>query len=538
MKSITQTTTVDGGGHITLTGGLATRLFNVSNGVTLTLRNIVLDQFAAAGADGGAIFSNGTLVLGNTTIQLSQTDINHSGGAIYSAGPVFISNSTLKKNMGGSAGAMFINNSNARAQVSNSVFNANQALNTTTGYGGAIWVGAQAKLTVVDGRFTGNSAQFGGALYVTQGGTATLSSQLSVDFEQMKFDDNLVTYGGAGCGGGGTCSAGGAIYSEGDLTINSVVFNHNQTPLITPLVGNGGAIASRGTLRMYNDEFIFNSARFGGALYVGPLAGAALGSVRTTIDATTFDLNSATVLGGALYTAGYTSVVTATQVVFHRNTASDGGGGVARYESNLRLVDSSFTDNHAATAGGGLYVASGGTDPGQVFVRSVTFSGNQTSGGNHGGGIANGFSGAFFPNGGVVSLNSVTVFSNTNGIFNAGLSVQTVLTNTVLSNPGSLNCDGAAFAVMSGGHNFSTDNSCVLNGPGDQKGAGLDAKLGPRQLEATFFHLPLPGSPLINAGANCPPRDQRGATRVGACDIGAVEFGGLLMRALLPLIRR
>src|SRR5947207_4312771 len=42
LKTITQSTTIDGGGQITLTGGLNTRLFNVSSGVTLTLRNIVL----------------------------------------------------------------------------------------------------------------------------------------------------------------------------------------------------------------------------------------------------------------------------------------------------------------------------------------------------------------------------------------------------------------------------------------------------------------------------------------------------------------
>src|SRR5437762_1181715 len=37
QKFITQTTTIDGGGVITLNGKLATRLFQVSNGVTLTL---------------------------------------------------------------------------------------------------------------------------------------------------------------------------------------------------------------------------------------------------------------------------------------------------------------------------------------------------------------------------------------------------------------------------------------------------------------------------------------------------------------------
>jgi len=36
------------------------------------------------------------------------------------------------------------------------------------------------------------------------------------------------------------------------------------------------------------------------------------------------------------------------------------------------------------------------------------------------------------------------------------------------------------------------------------------------------------GSPAINAGAGCPTTDQRGATRIGTCDIGAYEFGGVL----------
>lgn len=33
------------------------------------------------------------------------------------------------------------------------------------------------------------------------------------------------------------------------------------------------------------------------------------------------------------------------------------------------------------------------------------------------------------------------------------------------------------------------------------------------------------GSPAIDAGSGCPPTDQRGAPRIGPCDIGAFEFG-------------
>jgi hypothetical protein len=58
-----------------------------------------------------------------------------------------------------------------------------------------------------------------------------------------------------------------------------------------------------------------------------------------------------------------------------------------------------------------------------------------------------------------------------------------------------------------------------------------DPKLGPLTQDPnglTSYRMPLAGSPLIDAGFNCLALDQRGATRVNACDIGAVEFGGVL----------
>src|SRR5439155_12708569 len=116
-----------------------------------------------------------------------------------------------------------------------SVFSDNRAVNPTSGFGGAIWVGAQAKLVVLSTRFRSNSAQFGGALYVSQESIATITGPYHED-GKTHFESNVVSYGGAGCGGGGTCSAGGAIYSEGDLTLNDLLFFRNQTPLLTPPV--------------------------------------------------------------------------------------------------------------------------------------------------------------------------------------------------------------------------------------------------------------------------------------------------------------
>jgi hypothetical protein len=49
--------------------------------------------------------------------------------------------------------------------------------------------------------------------------------------------------------------------------------------------------------------------------------------------------------------------------------------------------------------------------------------------------------------------------------------------------------------------------------------------------------MPLAGSPLINhGGPACSLTDQIYAPRPDACDIGAIEFGGLLPRLFVPLI--
>jgi predicted outer membrane repeat protein len=146
-------------------------------------------------------------------------------------------------------------------------------------------------------------------------------------------------------------------------------------------------------------------------------------------------------------------------------------------------------------------------------------SGNSASSGQ-GGGVLNS---------GQVELYSTTIVSNTGGgVYSINRS-NTRFRDTVLQNPDGLNCGGDGTAQISDDtHNFSADTSCVLQS--SQTGANLDPKLGPLTQDSndlTSFHLPLAGSPLIDAGSDCPALDQRGASRPNACDIGAVEFAGL-----------
>jgi predicted outer membrane repeat protein len=514
---ITQNTVIEGGGLITITGGLTTRLFDVTGSLTsLTLNDLILDSFFSAGSgggNGGAIRSVGTLALNNVTIRFSQT--NGCGGAIYSDGTLIISNSTFGNNTGVLAGGAICTGlpPTNRLQVTNSSFNSNKTTDVVLGSGGAIYVsGPIAEASIIDSFFLNNSAKLGGGLTVWTGGTATLSTQNPAS--PNAFIGNSATQDG------------GAIYNLGTLAIHGAGLNANTVPENTVGIGRGGAIANLGNLTLQDSVVTVNRGRIGGGLFVGIIP-SAVADVRRT----TFSQNQASEFGGglgtgdALFNTGAT--VTVTDSVFRNNTALVNGGGTYRFNTRLDISNSSFTDNGAAGVGGGLFSGAGVPDPTFVSATSVTFSGN-TAGSGQGGGIyTSGFS----------VFKNLTIKDNTNGIFNAGNFVTTHLGNSVLDNPGTLNCDGGGRPITLDGNNLSTDNSCAV------ETNFTPSLLGPRLINAngvnqTRFHLPLAGSPLINAAVGCPTLDQRGAVRPDACDIGAVEFGGLVWNTFLPLIKK
>jgi hypothetical protein len=517
-KNITQATTIDGGGVITLTGGLTTRLFRVDAAGSLVIKNITLDSAYSSNASGGAIWSAGPLTLDNVQIQHSQTSIQYCGGALVAAGDVAITNSTFQSNIAGLGGGAICVRSQpgTHVQISGSTFTANQAVDATTGYGGALYV-EYGTAFVNDSVFLLNSAHLGGAVYAApNNATISLEGSASSSPYASKMQLNANT----------ASEDGGAIYNKGGaISIENTVITANRTPTQTLLAGYGGGIYSEGVLTLTNSIVGENEGRYGGGVFIGNSQSGA----RAEIDHTIFLGNISGNLGGGLYTNILTTTVTLNNSVFNGNTAR-AGGGLARSNADLHVFNTSFTYN-TATLGGGLLLSAvpQPTSGPYVRVQSVTISGNSASS-NQGGGIYNE---------GRAELYSTTIVSNTNGVFSRG-GGNTRFRDSVLRNPGSLNCDGDGTAQISDdSHNFSADNSCVL--PNSSVGTGLDPLLGPLTSDIfgpTYYHMPRAGSPLINAAFNCPERDQRGAQRPDACDIGAVEFGGIFQISFLPFLRR
>jgi predicted outer membrane repeat protein len=501
-KAINQDTVIQGGGAITLTGGQVTRLFRVVAPASLTLNNIILDSAYSPSADGGAILSNGTLSLNNVTIQNSQAGPAFCGGAIRSDGLALITHSRFSKNSAGAGGAICTAAAGAPTlRISHSRFNNNQAVRPApdTGLGGAILLKQTATLDITGSSFTGNKADGGGALAVESGATATVRPEAG---QTAAFLGNSATLDG------------GAIYSLGTLRVYGAQFNSNTVPENKASIGFGGGINNLGSLTLHDSSFSGNRGRFGGGVFVG----GSVNNAQADIQRAVFFQNVATIYGGGLYTNNAATVIVVTNSVFERNTAG-AGGGLARFNAQLRLLNSSVTRNKALGAGGGLYVDAG-PSPGSssyVQVRSVTFSGNEAKD-NQGGGIYKI---------GRIELYFTTIVGNTGGVHSL-LDGNTRFHGSVLYNPGFPNCSGDGSTQISNDlANHVSDASCGPFFP-----AAGDPQLGPLQDDGpntTFYHLPLAGSPLINKGpGDCPERDQRGMLRVGACDIGAVEFEGLL----------
>ncbi|VAW32475.1 hypothetical protein MNBD_CHLOROFLEXI01-3291 [hydrothermal vent metagenome] len=339
-KTITSSTTLDGGGQITLSGSGSTRLFNLQNGATLALQNITL-QDGFSSSNGGAIY-----VERLSTLTLSNSAINNStaanGGAIAlngwgsgdAGGTLTVTDSSFSGNIstaaaipgGGNGGGALYITGGSTATISSSTFSNNQSVN-----GGGIHI-LGANLTVTDSIFNGNVADNsaggggGGAIYVD--GTKNFSG--TIDIASSSFTGNHSN------------QLGGAIFSfpegNGSTLIDQSLFDGNYALGS----GQGGAIyhqsaTSNGALSVSNSTFANNyahandgTASSGGALW--------LLDAPVTITSSTFVANDATTplplaaddwrrgFGGAIRTSAATTIINSTIV---DNTAGFVGGAIA-----------------------------------------------------------------------------------------------------------------------------------------------------------------------------------------------------------------
>ena len=337
--------------------------------------------------------------------------------------------------------------------------------------------------------------------------------------------------------------AGGAIYGigVGSTTIVDSTFKNNRA-------ANGGAVGALHTaLTIVNSTFKDNHATGNGANYIDEMGnqagqggnGGAIvmdGEDRTlTICGTTVAGSTAGAFGAALFRTGYHGEPTdIDRSTFENNSIPDGmegAGGLYIQGTAVRLTNSTIADN-TTRGSAGVWILGHGGQAATADLTNVTITGNRT------------WPQPDFTMRGIGA--GLTIGDNTTGTilnctiagneaqFGAGILRVTPLTvrNTILSSIvenqyAPINCTGSMFATPpgAGDHNLQWPNGLKDDMDCTPGITRVDPQLGPLADNGgpTRTMAPLPGSPALAAGTDCPPTDQRGTPRAEPCTLGAFE---------------
>jgi hypothetical protein len=573
---------------LTISGGGASRVFNVSVGVTSRISGLTIrDGRTPSGTpaeNGGGIYNLGSLSLDGCVITANRTgDGSHGtngangvpggfdiygrpgtsggsgglGGGVYSGGTLTLSACLVTGNCSG-AGGYGGSGGNGESGVPSGGGDlpggsgGNGGRSGTGGHGGGIC--NTGKLSMTACTLTGNSTGFGGS--GGSGGSGAVGSPQG---------------GGGGYpAAGGSGGYGGAVYNSGILTMTNCTLNGNST-------GNGGW-GGDGGWGGYGGACGCAFIRAGGSPGFGG-GGAGIWNEQGTVAAMgcTFQVNLCGSGGSFGYPTGSDY-----RFVGPGGHASS-GAGIGNGIINTALVDRSCLTLSMCTFGGnvtGYGFADGhfgyGGHGGAIFnsstaiVSTCTFSNNATRYPDYGtgGGIFNGrflnmsncscmdnrsangagifsvgtfnlsastisrnlarYSGGSIYATGLLTMISCTVVSNIGGgIFFYPGDTAFVRNSLITRNQYSL---GDLFGYFtSQGHNLVGSSAYGgFTAPGDITGA--NPLLGPLGDNGgpTLTHALLPGSPALDTGDDTlTGTDQRGAPRRSGAhvDIGAYEFG-------------
>jgi len=381
-------------------------LFNISSGVTLTLKNLTIKNLGGLEGWGpvtprSVIMSQGNLditncIFENNGASRGNGDFEYNGSVIYSNGNINIKNSEFNNNKVENSAVIY---TTGTVTVVGSTFSGNQAPNSRIAKGGAIHAG---KVDLIeDSYFDTNFASYGGAVYIEDSNSITT-------IKDSTFESHICYENG------------GAIYTEGkiDLIYNSV-FESN-------FGYNGGSIYANSIEKVVDSNFHdsgFDSYQHldskGGAFYI-------TGSDDLEITGCEFS-GHVNQDAGAIFTCGSVTVIDST---FSENVANDNNpskfskGGAIYANGDVSLENVILEDNFADYGGAiysngtvtiknlntidnnGVYVQSNSLNGGVVYAKGNVNMENVTFGENY----------AQIAGGAIYSESDVTFYnSNVNG---------------------------------------------------------------------------------------------------------------------------
>ena len=523
------------------------------DGVTIT-NSVISDNVADADASecGGNYYGGGLAVrgvAGNVTINGStfagnSAPIAGGAGIFEVTGNVTVSGSTVGGQGAGdgntaceSAAGLGIASVSGQTRIADT-----DVINNYLGpgkYGSAIG-GGVALGGLFDGQITGStisgnaSSFYGGGLVVATyelgiatGAPASLSA---VSTNPVVVIDTEIS--------NNTATIGGNVLAFGaDLRLLS--------SQVTGDIGTPGALFGAGVAVKYANVDIDDTDITGNYAYFGGGGVFVKYSADVNITSSTISGNRAKYIGGGILTgfngpsgSEYASSVHLGTTTVSGNVAAAGGGIAATNYDQVEVVQSTISGTNQAIddpetsfpyegVGGGVLVNN------YAFLRmeNSTVSGNTADA--SGGGIA------VVSNDAEADIKYSTIVENT-AAYGGGIVVQApdintvTLGNTIVANNTEYDVVGpvdAAYSLIED----DSDETTITNGGNNL--LGIDPELGALQDNGgpTETHLPLLGSPVVDAGVEAPDVtvDQRGEIRPlgSAADIGAVEGEGSAVAA-------
>jgi len=451
----TGTTTIDGGGNITINGNNS-RIFEVFPGALAVVTGLTIQHGSAQDGLGGSGISNsGILTVSSSTVSFNTAASNNGGGIDnYSSGYLTISNVTFDHN-------------------------------SSSGNGGGI--DNSGVITGTDDTFTGNTANNGGGIYNESGAILNLTSMLAKN---------------------SASNSGGGIYNIGRLTLTDSTLSGN-----TAQNGSGGAISNFFGLTLSNDTLMGNTAGLGGGVFNNSSALVTLtgdtfsNNIATGMISTIFVNNINVGGGGGIF--NFSGELTSTGDTFFDNSATniECGGGI--YNNDTFTSTKDTYSGNTANSGGGIF------NMGHLTLTNATLTGNSvlrlggaifnqlaltlsddTLAGNNagtGGGIAN------FQPGLVTLINSIVAGNTGNfagfGVVGPDITGSVNGANNIIGDGTDMN--GIVDSAVSGdmlGNQVGVTNPNHVN-PIDPLLAPLGNYGGPTQTMAL-----LPGSPALGNG--------------------------------------
>ena len=299
-----------------------------------------------AANSGGALYCDGTsLSLLRSNYTSNQA---HQGGAINIIDGISVtcSNGYFVSNIAFSiGGAIFVEIGNFSSTGCH--FKQNQARHQ----GGAIVI-LEGNMSSINSLYSENAAGFlagGGAIYVGTGSVSTSGSNYTSNLGgAIYINSEGSIYSSASC----YVSNINAGYTGGAMFISNGNVYSNRSEYLNNTAKNGGAIyVQRGDVSNVNSYFKYNKAAgYGGAIH-------AWTNTVVSNSGCQYENNIATYSGGAIYS--YRGAITSSDTNYTNNYSEVSGGAVYVLGGNISNTDSNFVDNKAISAGGAVFAGLG-----------------------------------------------------------------------------------------------------------------------------------------------------------------------------------